>query len=156
VSAAWRITKTKHGTNAFDGEGARLYGSRWSTPGTRIAFASESLSLATLEVVVHLQHSSPLASYVVYTVEFSDELFQNLDLALLPKNWRSFPAPHQTRKIGEGWINSNSSVLLRVPSVIVVHEYNFLINPLHHDFPKLIIRGPMPFDADGRIFGGRK
>jgi RES domain-containing protein len=156
MPVAWRITKTKHATNAFDGEGSRLYGSRWSTPGTRMAFASESLSLATLEIVVHLQNSSPLASYVVFSVEFSEDLVLDLDLHLLPKNWRSFPAPPQTRGIGDEWIKSNSSVLLRVPSTIVAHEHNFLINPLHHDFPKLIFHGPLPFDVDAGVFGRGK
>jgi RES domain-containing protein len=121
-----------------------------------MAFASESLSLAMLEIVVHLQNNSPLASYVVFTVEFSEELVQDLDLDLLPKDWRSFPAPPRTREMGDDWIKSNSSVLLRVPSVIVVHEYNFLINPMHHDFPKLVFRGPMPLDVDTRVLGGGK
>lgn len=156
MPVAWRITKAKHATNAFDGEGARLYGSRWSTPGTRMAFASESLSLATLEIVVHLQNSSPLASYVVFTVEFPEDLVRDLDLRLLPKNWRSFPAPQQTREIGDDWIKSNSGVLLRVPSAIVTHEHNFLINPAHHDFPKLIFHGPLSFDVDARVFAPGK
>ncbi|MGC8493144.1 MAG: RES family NAD+ phosphorylase [Syntrophobacteraceae bacterium] len=156
MPSAWRITKTRHATSAFDGEGARLYGSRWSTPGTRMAFASESLSLATLEILVHLQNTSPLASYVVFTVEFSEDLVQALDLHLLPKNWRSFPAPPETQLIGDHWIKSNSSVLLRVPSTIVAHEHNFLINPMHHDFPKLIIHGPKPLDVDARVFGPGK
>ena len=152
MPVAWRITKIKHAANAFDGEGARLTGSRWSTPGTRIAFASESLSLATLEILVHLQNSSPLATYVVFTVEFPEDLVQDLDLALLPENWRSFPAPPQTQEVGDNWVKSNSGVLLRVPSVIVVHEHNFMINPMHHDFPKLIISGPLPLDVDARVF----
>jgi RES domain-containing protein len=156
MPVSWRITKAKHASNAFDGEGARLYGSRWSTPGTRMAFASESLSLAMLEVVVHLQHSSPLPSYVVFTVEFSAGLVQELDPALLPSNWRKFPAPPQIQELGDDWIKSASSVVLRVPSVIVVHEHNFLINPGHPDFPKLIIGGPMPLDIDSRIFAGKK
>lgn len=153
MPTAWRVIKTKHATNAFDGEGARLYGSRWSNPGTCVAFASESLSLAVLEILVHLQNSSPLASYVVYTVDFSEDLVQELELNMLPRNWRSFPAPPQTKGIGGAWIKSNSSVLLRVPSAIVTHEHNFLINPAHHDFPKLIFRGPLPFDVDNRVFG---
>ena len=156
MPVAWHITKKKHATNAFDGEGARLYGSRWSTAGTRVAFASESLSLAMLEIVVHLQNSSALASFVVFTVGFSENLVQDLDLKLLPKNWRSFPAPQQTQRIGDDWIMSDSSVLLRVPSAIVAHEHNFLINPMHRDFPNLILQGPLPLDVDGRIFGPRK
>jgi RES domain-containing protein len=155
MPTAWRITKAKHASNPFDGEGARQYGSRWSNPGTRMAFASESLSLATLEVVVHLQHSPLLASYVLFTVEFSEDLVQDLDPSLLPKNWRIFPAPPQTREIGDGWIRSASRLLLRVPSAIVVHEHNFLINPVHPDFQKLVISGPLPLDVDSRAFENR-
>ena len=29
----WRLLKTKHAAHAFDGEGARLYGGRWNSPG---------------------------------------------------------------------------------------------------------------------------
>lgn len=153
---AWRIMKTKHATNGFDGEGSRLYGSRWSNPGTRMAFASQSLSLAVLEVVVHLQNSYPLARYAVFTAEFPEDLVQDLDRNLLPRNWRAFPAPPQTKAIGDAWIKSDSSVLLRVPSVIVTHEHNFLINPAHRDFARLILRGPLPFDVDTRVFGSGK
>ncbi|MDR3557256.1 MAG: RES family NAD+ phosphorylase [Syntrophobacteraceae bacterium] len=153
MPTAWRIAKKNHAANGFDGEGARLYGSRWSTPGTRVAFASESLSLATLEIVVHLQNSAPLASYVVFTVRFPEDMVQELDPSVLPKNWRSFPAPPRVRQIGDDWVKSNSSVLLRVPSVIVVHEHNFLINPEHSDFSKLIISGPEPLDIDPGVLG---
>jgi RES domain-containing protein len=149
---AWRIAKAKHAGTAFDGEGARLYGSRWSTPGTRIAFASESLSLATLEVLVHLQKSAPLGAYVVLTVEFPEELVKDLDRSLLPANWRDFPAPVPVRQIGDEWIRSGSSVLLRVPSVIIAHEHNYLINPFHSDFSKLATGGPAPLDIDPRVF----
>jgi RES domain-containing protein len=118
-----------------------------------MAFASEYLSLATLEIVVHLQNSFPLANYAVFSVEFLEDLVQDLDLALLPKNWRSFPAPPRTQEIGDVWVKSNSSALLRVPGVIVVHEQNFLINPMHHDLAKLIISGPLPLDVDAGVFG---
>ncbi|MEO8946700.1 MAG: RES domain-containing protein, partial [Gemmatimonadaceae bacterium] len=29
----WRLVKTKYASSAFDGEGARLYGARWNSPG---------------------------------------------------------------------------------------------------------------------------
>ncbi len=55
---AWRIVKKKFADHAFDGEGSRLYGSRWTSPGLPVSFAAESLSLAVLEVLVHLQSSA--------------------------------------------------------------------------------------------------
>jgi len=148
---AWRITKAINAADAFDGEGARLYGSRWSTPGHRVAFASETLSLATLEVFVHLQTSSLLAAYVCFSVEFSEEWAKHLDPGLLPKNWRRFPAPAEIQGIGDRWVRESSSLLLQVPSAIIPQEFNFLINPAHEDFPKLKIEGPMPFGIDARL-----
>ncbi len=150
---AWRIAKAKHATNGFDGEGARLYGSRWSSPTVRVAFASETISLAMLEILVHLRKSSPLASYVLLSVEFLENMVLDLDYALLPKNWRSFPAPPRVQAIGDAWVKANSSVMLRVPSVIVPREHNFLINPVHNDFSKLIISRPQPLEVDARVLG---
>jgi len=148
---AWRIVKAKHASSAFDGEGARLFGSRWSLPGVRVVFTSETLSLATLEIMVHLQSSSILKSYVTFSVEFPEESVQDLDPALLPKDWRNAPPPLLTQIIGDDWVRSASSAILKVPSAIIVHEHNFLLNPLHPDFSKLVISVPRPLDIDPRL-----
>lgn len=150
---AWRIVKAKHAGSAFDGEGARLYGSRWTSPGVRVVFASESLSLATLEILVHLQSSSVLAGYVMFTVEFPEDFVQELDPSLIPKGWRNYPPSPLTQKIGDEWVASASSAIFRVPSAIIVHEHNYLLNPLHGDFSKLVIDGPATLDIDERVFG---
>ncbi|MHB8148190.1 MAG: RES domain-containing protein, partial [Vulcanimicrobiaceae bacterium] len=39
----------KHEATALSGEGARLYGGRWNTPGVAALYASSSLALALLE-----------------------------------------------------------------------------------------------------------
>ena len=38
---------------ALDGEGARIHGGRWNLPGSRVVYASATLSLAVLEMLVH-------------------------------------------------------------------------------------------------------
>jgi RES domain-containing protein len=151
MGMTWRIVKAKHATSALDGEGARLFGSRWSSPGVRVAFTSETLSLATLEILVHFQSSSTLASYITFPVEFPDAVVQDFDHTLLPRDWRSYPPPMQTRNIGDGWVRSASSVVLKVPSAVIVHEHNFLINPSHPDFSKMVIGVPRPLDIDPRL-----
>ena len=56
---AFRLCKTKHLATAFTGEGARLNGGRWNSPGNSVVYTSASLSLATLEVLVHLEDPEP-------------------------------------------------------------------------------------------------
>jgi RES domain-containing protein len=149
---AWRIIKRKYADHAFDGEGSRLYGSRWTSPGHPVAFAAETLSLAVLEVVVHLQSAAPLTDYVTFTVDFPDRLVEDVDPALLPINWRDYPAPPAVWTLGDAWVRRASSVLLRVPSAIITHEHNFVINPTHRHFAQLLIQGPIPLDVDPRVF----
>jgi RES domain-containing protein len=114
-------------------------------------YTAASLSLAILEISVHLQQTAFLSSYVVFELGFSDTLVQELDPALLPPNWRVSPAPPTTLAIGDDWIRTSSSAVLRVPSVIVPSEYNFLINPAHSDFSSITIGKPNPLDVDDRL-----
>src|SRR3990172_341094 len=90
---AWRIVKARHAPNAFDGEGARLEGGRWNSPGTPLVYASESAALATLELLVHLRRRSILSAYVLIACTFDEALVERLDSKRLPPNWRSYPAP---------------------------------------------------------------
>ncbi len=151
MTRAWRITKAKHVQTAFDGEGARLYGGRWSSPGRRVVHLAESLSLATLEILVHLQHTPALADYVMFTVDFPPECVKTLSARDLPDNWRAYPAPTQTQAIGDAWLQDAESVILRVPSAIVAQEHNFLVNPAHADFARLTLEGPFRLDIDPRV-----
>ena len=148
---AWRITKEKYATKAFDGEGARLQGGRWSRIGTRIIYTAASQSLAILEILVHLQQTEVLSSYVVFEVAFPEKFVETLGPGSLPKNWRTSPAPPVTLAIGDDWIRRSSSAVLRVPSVVVPSEYNFLINPAHSDFGGITIGDAKPLDVDSRL-----
>ena len=150
---AWRVVKAKHAAHALDGEGARLYGGRWTSKGIRVVYASQTLSLAVLEILVHLQSSSPLAAYVFYEIDFSESLVQDLPLVDLPENWRTFPAPAELQQFGDDWVRSGTAAVLRVPSAVLHEEYNYLINPEHQDFPQIVFRGPTSLEPDSRLFG---
>jgi RES domain-containing protein len=148
---AYRIVKARYAGNAFDGEGARAQGGRWSSISTRIVYTAGSLSLAILEILVHLQQAQILSSYVAFELDFQESLVQDLDPALLPADWRSSPAPVLSKEIGDTWIRKSSSAILKVPSVIVPSEHNFLINPGHSNFVSVKIGNPMPLDIDPRL-----
>jgi hypothetical protein len=40
MHTTWRIVKRRYASSAFDGEGARLYGGRWNSPGTPVVYSS--------------------------------------------------------------------------------------------------------------------
>lgn len=148
---AWRITKAKYVKEAFSGEGAKLYGGRWNPAGYPVVYVAQSLSLAILELVVHLDDDSDIKSYVAIPVTFESKLVRVLPESKRPENWRSLPISEQTQKIGADWLEKKQSVLLQVPSSVVTSESNFLINPLHPQFSQLDIGSPQSLLIDQRI-----
>jgi RES domain-containing protein len=149
---AWRIVKRKYAAEAFDGEGARLYGGRWSSPGTRTVYVAESLALATLEILVHLQSPVLPTDYVIFTVDIPPDGVEILPESALPVNWRLYPPPPENQSIGDEWTRQRSSLALRVPSAITTTDFNYLLNPQHPDFHLLAIQGPSDLDIDPRVF----
>jgi RES domain-containing protein len=146
----WRLVKERHADTAFDGEGARLYGGRWNSNGHRVVYTSSSLSLAALETLVHLDTSLPLPRFVAFCVYLPADY---IALAGLPPGISSAPLPSlmETRRLGDAWITEGRHPVLSVPSAIIPQETNFLLNPAHPFFPKLVIAPPIPFVLDPRF-----
>ena len=151
MSKAWRIVKTRYAASAFDGEGARRFGGRWSSKCVRVVYTAESVALAVLEVLVHLDSSDVLTVYSLCSAEFDDSLVERLDRSALPANWRDYPAPAELQRIGDEWVASGTSAVLEVPSVIVETESNYLLNPANPDFTSLKLEMPGPFEFDPRL-----
>ncbi len=148
---AWRISKTRHAATAFDGEGARLNGGRWNSVGTRVAYASESVALATLEVLVGVQDTTVLSSYSLTRVEFAEDLVEVLNKGLLPATWNHHPPSPETQRVGDLWVAERRSVVLKVPSAVVETEHNYLLNPGHPQFGAVLVYSPEPFQLDRRL-----
>lgn len=151
MTRSWRIVKTRFAADAFSGEGARLYGGRWNSPGVAMVYTAGSVSLATLELLVHLDNTSVLPSFAIFPVEFDDSLIELLDLATLPPDWSQSPLSTSLQTIGDDWISRASSVVLRVPSAVIENENNYLINPAHTDFKKLVIGSMEALRLDPRL-----
>lgn len=151
IVTAWRIVKKKHQAAAFSGEGARRYGGRWNSKGVAMVYAAASSALAALEILVHLQAHEILRSYVLMSISFDDILVETLPVSELPRQWRSDPAPAALQAIGDQWITRASSAVLRVPSVLIDNESNYLLNPNHSDFARCVRGKPRPFRFDRRL-----
>lgn len=146
----WRICSRRHA--AFDGEGARRFGGRWNHRGTAIVYTSESLSLAALEYFVNLDSDLAPSGLVFISVEIPDGVaMERLEIADLPKDWRLYPAPETLQDQGTAWVAKASSVVLAVPSVVIPEERNYLLNPAHPDFKRIVISPSKPFHFDPRM-----
>lgn len=145
---AWRLVKTRHAATAFNGEGASIAGGRWNSQGVQVVYTSAFKSLAVLETLVHLNPQISL-SYVIFQVGFEETMIEKL--AERPREWQEMPAPRSVQGIGDLWVREGRSAVLEVPSTILPSESNFLINPNHPDFKKVVIGKPEPFAFDPRL-----
>lgn len=153
ILTSWRVVKAKFLDTAFTGEGARKYGGRWNSPGKRMVYTAEHASLAMLEMVVHVG-GTLLREYQIIPIRFDEALVSTLDATRLPDDWQSSPAPFELKLIGDEWLDSLSSCILKVPSAVVPQESNYLLNPQHPDFAAIDVSPadvpPIPFDR--RLF----
>ena len=150
MTRAWRIVREDHRSAAFDGEGAWLFGGRWNSRGTRMVYTSITLSLAALETLVHL--NPPVAfKYVAIPIEFDEAIVETVAAMDLPADWNEEPPPPSTAEIGDRWVMESRSAVLKLPSVIISAELNYLLNPGHSDFKRIRIGKPMPFSFDPRL-----
>lgn len=152
ILTARRVVSPGLASTAFDGEGTRLHGGRFTSRGRAAVYVAATTSLAILEVLVHAP-STLLPSIVVIPVEFDATLVTTVDRATLPSGWRSHPPPASVRAIGDAWLQAGRSAVLRVPSAIVPEESNFLLSPGHPDFARIRIGTPEALDVDSRLAG---
>jgi RES domain-containing protein len=146
---AFRVCRASH--PSYDGEGARLFGGRWNSRGTKVLYMSESRALAVLDVLVHLTKTLP-DKYVIGSAEIPGDLVADVSDVEFGDNWQTPVSEEQapTRRIGDEWARSRRSAVLRVPSV-VVFETNLILNPEHPDFSRIRFTDPQPFRFDVRL-----
>lgn len=150
---AWRICGEKHVPSAFSGIGAERAGGRWNHKGSRVVYASTSLSLASLELFVHVEQKLiPDDLYWVTATVPGVASIEDLLIADLPDNWRDYPAPTVLQDIGTQWLREKRSLVLIVPSAVNPEETNLLLNPLHPDIGAIHDVESKPFHFDPRMW----
>ena len=152
MTRVWRIVARRHARRAYSGEGARLYGGRWNAPGVAVVYTAGSLSLAALELFVHLDPEELPEDLVSVAAAIPDDVaIERLHPAALPRHWRQFPAPEAVQKIGTAWAASGRTAVLAVPSAVIPEETNYLLNPAHPQFAAVRMDAPKPFRFDARM-----
>lgn len=144
---------TKRRTVAFNGEGARRYGGRWNHPGVPAVYTAAHLSLAVLELLVHVAAPEDLpADLVAVPADVPDDLrIEDVGTQELPRDWRRTPAPAALADRGTAWLRAARTAVLAVPSAVVPLETNYILNPAHPDFRRIVVGRAQPFGLDPRL-----
>jgi RES domain-containing protein len=149
----WRICRAPYAAEAFSGEGARRFGGRWNSRGVPMVYTSTSLSLAAIELFIHLEPGQAPSDLVYVSAELpAGEPARNLQVPDLPADWWTDNLLSSTQELGDAWIQSVSSLAMLVPSVPIRSEWNVLLNPLHSQMNELKVDPPQEFIFDARMF----
>jgi RES domain-containing protein len=126
----YRLSKT---TNAHDltGLGAKLYGGRWNQAGIPCIYLTESRGLALLEYTAHtpIDLLPPSLSFTSFDVPAHS--MRQLTADELPISWLQQPYSRDSQDIGSEWLTKNESLLLKIPSILIAREFNFVLNTMH-------------------------
>lgn len=147
----YRICNSQY-ANDISGVGAKLYGGRWNSIGNAVLYASSTRALAALEVLVHLlPKNAQRINFSVIAIEAPENsmkeiTYDNIEYELMQNGFDS-----NFKFIGDNWLKQNTSLLLKVPSIVIPEEFNYLINPLHPDFTKVKVVETKSFSFDKRL-----
>jgi RES domain-containing protein len=146
----WRISNYLE----LSGQGGLRAAARWHNAGKPIVYTANSPASALLEVLVHLELNDfeylP-SSYRLLKIEMPDEVaVVEIDESNLDANWHK--QSEITRAIGDAWLRDLSSALLAVPSAIVPHTKNYLINPAHREAKQIKVKSHGSYPFDFRLF----
>lgn len=125
----YRISRKKF-ANDLTGVGSRLHGGRWNHKGVPVLYTSDSRALAIIEYSVNVNLSDIPKTLSLITLEINDDI-EIIEPSDLPGNWRAFPAPAETKDYGSKLLKSAKNSIIRIPSVVIPEECNYLLNPLH-------------------------
>jgi len=128
---------------AGDYTGAMLAGGRWNPIGTPMLYGAQHLSLACIEVLVHLDKSQLPQDYVWSRTELPnlpEVLSANLNRVA------------SCQAAGRSWVDTGNQLAIQVPSVVIPEEFNILLNPNHTAYRDIVWSEPRPFRFDPRLF----
>ena len=150
----WRIVDPAYLSTAFSGIGAERYGGRFNSKGRRAVYAAGSISLAMLEMLVQANKRRRLIGHLCISATFDDSQVETLKADELPDGWDARPYMRMSQDVGDAWLDEGRALVLRVPSVVIPQEYNYVINPLHSEAGLIKVGTPFPAPFDTRLVEG--
>lgn len=148
----FRISKPEYVATSLLGNGSALAPGRWNSKGVRLAYAATSVSLAMLEVLVHVNREDVPKGLRMLAYDVHDDGIVVLPEAQWPKGWNQLPHSDAVRATGDRFIREGRELALQVPSAVARGECNLLINPMHPRFAEIKLLENAELAMDVRLF----
>lgn len=139
----WRISNFA----GLSGIGGVKFPARWHDRGRPIVYTAEHPALAMLEILAHANSAELPDTYLLLEIEVPDSV--RVQVATPRPGWRINLG--YSREFGDAWLASASSAVLQVPSAIMPHAMNYLINPEHPEAPRIAIARTEKYEFDRRL-----
>ena len=142
------------------GQGAYLFGGRWNSPGRHAVYLSGTLTLAMLEVLVHIDDTEAFLekSHIYHSVNFGEADVSVLEAASLPQGWNARPETRASQQVGDEFLERAEHLVLALPSVITPSGLrydplymNYLLNPKHPEVSGVELGRIKELDWDVRL-----
>ncbi|MDQ6827530.1 MAG: RES family NAD+ phosphorylase [Gemmatimonadota bacterium] len=145
----WRIANARY--PALDGEGARLWGGRWNSPGRPVVYTSSTAALAVLEKLVWVDPDDVPDDLELFELFLPDAVtHERIDAPDLPDGWTEAGSPVCIER-GDAWLAAMTAAVLVVPSAVLPEETNALINPRHPEARLARVLSSRLFSFDVRL-----
>lgn len=149
----YRITRNRYEKSVLSGEGGRKVASRWNYKGDAVTYTSVTRALSLLEMLVHMDMEDiRKMDLVICEINIPDSVkIQNIPSKSLPEGWNKTPFAQGSQVYWKSFIQKKKSAVLRVPSIIIPEEWNYLIDPTHPDAKKIKVSSCSPLTLDSRF-----
>jgi RES domain-containing protein len=157
MGTVWRLTSPAF-ARILNGEGNRIFGARWNSPGRGVVYTCAHLSLCVLETYVNMppEQRQSLPDFEAVRISFPDDT--GTTEVTIPDMERMLSAPDPKsacRVIGDRWLDAAANLILVAPSVVVPEEPNVMLNPAHPRMRDVSIVSTRKFRFDPRLASAR-
>lgn len=128
------------------------YPARWNSKGYHVIYTAGTRALACLENLVHRSGEGLDQHFSIVEINIPKSCqVETVDISTLPENWFQNEMSSTCRSIGDTWVTTRRTPVLKVPSSLIPEESNFLINPQHPASSDITMLKTVPFRFDRRL-----
>lgn len=125
---------------------------RWNTRGSKVIYAAESIPVAFMENMIRRKGIGFNDQFAIMAIEVHDSLkITEIDPVKLPDGWRDYNDYSICQSLGSEWYEKSVTPVLKVPSAVLITNFNYVLNATHPDFAKIKIVHVSPLIPDERI-----